>query len=127
QVPGPLLGAGLGHEGGPGVEGAGEVDAGARGTGPAHLLEEDELLDGCEAPPAAVDRPVEAGVAGVVEAALPGGVELTAAGPVVDRGPGGQLGECRRQPVAHLVTKGLFGLAQSKVHVRSSCTVPADR
>ena len=56
---------------------------GARG--PGRLLEEDQLLGRRRAPAAVLRRPVQAGVAGVEQAALPVGVPLAARGPRVAR------------------------------------------
>ena len=83
QVARPLLGGALGDDGRPGVEETDEVDPDVGGVGPLELLFEDQLLDRRRAAAAALDRPVDPGVAGVEEQPLPVGVVGAAPRPVV--------------------------------------------
>ena len=82
QEPRPLLGGALDHDGGAGVQEPDEVHPDIGRMGPLELLQVDELLDRTGTPTAALDGPVDAGVAGVEEHALPGGVVGAPGGPV---------------------------------------------
>ena len=105
----PLLVGALGDERGPACIMPDEVHADVRRVGPGVLLEVHELLGDRQAPAAVLLRPVDPGVPGVVELALPLGVVGAAGRPVAGRGrravgrhlrlePGPQLGRGRPRP-----------------------------
>ena len=115
-----LRGRPLGDDGRSGVQQADEVDADVGRAGPLALLLEDQLLDRVSAPPAALGRPVHAGVAGLEEQALPVGV-VSGAGPAsprpVVRRP--RPGSVVASHGAQLVAEVLLGRAVAKIHDES--------
>src|SRR6185369_14562909 len=82
EVKRALLVGALCDEGRARVHHSHEVDADVRRVGARVLLEVHELLAHRQAAPAEGCRPLQAGVAGVVELALPRGVVRPARGPV---------------------------------------------
>ena len=93
-----------------------EVHPDVGGVGPLELLFEDELLDRRRAPAAALDRPVDPGVAGVEQQPLPVGVVGAPARPVVGGRLGRQVGQRVGQPPAQLGSERLLGVGVAQVH-----------
>src|SRR5690606_3775309 len=92
------------------------VHADVRGVRPVVLLEVDELLGDGQAPATELLRPVQPGVAGVVELALPLGVVRTPGGPVA-RGRGRPVaGDLPLEPGADLLAEALVLFAVGQVH-----------
>ena len=116
QVVGLLLGRALGDEGRAGVHLADEADADLGGLRRRLLLEVDEVLAGAGALAAALDRPVDAGVAGLEQQALPVGLVGAAPGPVVLVGLGRKGGDDLGEPRAQLGAERGFFLGVAQVH-----------
>ena len=96
-----------------------EVDPDVGGAGPARLLQEDQLLGGGGAPAAELARPVDPGVPGVEQRALPAGVVLAPRRPLVGAGLGREIGHRVGQPATHLVAKVPVRLRVAQIQVSS--------
>ena len=101
---------------GPACSSPTKFDADVGRAGPLALLLEDQLLDRRRAPPAALGRPVHAGVARVEEQALPGQVVGPPGRPVVVGRRRADTGQGGGQPGAQLVAEGLLGRGVAEVH-----------
>ena len=99
---GTLLVVALGDESRARVQQADEVHSDVGRPGALALLEKDEVLGRRRAASAIVLRPVDPGVAGVVQLPLPGGVERSPSRPVVGRSLRWQHRKRACEPVAEL-------------------------
>src|SRR5690606_7970572 len=102
-----------------GVQRRHEAAADVGGAGPLGLLEEDQLLRRGGAAPAVLLRPGHAGVAGLVEAALPAGVVGPLRLPVLERRLRWQRGQRLLQPPPQLAPEGLLLGRPPEPHVSS--------
>jgi len=127
QVVTPLLLGALGHEGRAGVGVAHEDDADVGRTRGGVLLLEDQLLRDGQAAAAVLDRPVEAGVPGLVQPALPPGVVGPPGCPVPGRGWRAVGGHGAGEPVPHFLAEDLVGCGVRQVHTTQPAARSASR